>query len=328
MHPHRLLRTVLLSAGLLGLLGLAAAPAGAAGYPEKAPLFIVAYAPGGGSDVAGRIIAKFVEPHLGQSIAVENKPGAGGQIGFTALAKARPDGYTIGMLNVPSILPIKALRPEATYSLTDFAFIANIQLDPVAVAVKPDSPFKSMQELVAYAKQHPGKLNVSGDGPQTNNHLQAVVMEKQLGIKVNFVSYNGSGPALTALLGGQVDASVPSLSSAVPHFNANRLRGLALFDDEKSPLAPGLPTIKEATGVAVAAIGASMRGVAAPKGTPPDRLKILEGAFAKLMQDQAFLDKTKEAGMPLKYLTGKQFADFLASAEKELVHYVDLLKTK
>jgi tripartite-type tricarboxylate transporter receptor subunit TctC len=172
MRQHRALRTVLLVAGLLGIAWLAAAPALAAGYPEKPPVFIVAYAPGGGSDVAARIIAKFVEPHLGQSIAVENKPGAGGQIGFTALAKARPDGYTIGLLNVPSILLIKALRPEATYQMADFTPVANIQLDPVVVAVKPDSPFKTMQDLVAYAKQNPGKLNLSGDGPQTNNHLQ------------------------------------------------------------------------------------------------------------------------------------------------------------
>jgi tripartite-type tricarboxylate transporter receptor subunit TctC len=153
-------------------------------------------------------------------------------------------------------------------------------------------------------------------------------MEKSLGIKVNFVSYNGSGPALTALLGGQVDASVPSLSSSIPHFTATRLRPLALFDDERSPLLAGMPTVKEATGVDVPAIGASMRGIAAPKGLPADRLKTLEDAFAKLMKDQKFLDKAKESGMPLKYLSAKQFADFLAAAEKDLAHYADLLKTK
>jgi len=287
---------------------------------------IVAFAPGGGTDVAARVIAEYVKSHLGQSIAVENKPGAGGQIGFTALAKARPDGYTIGFLNVPSILLIKMLRPEATYKMEDFTPIANIQLDPVMLTVKPDSPFKTMKEFVDYAKQNPGKLNVAGDGPQTNNHLQAVIMEKGLAIKVNFVSYNGSGPAITALLGGQVDAAVPSLSPAVPHVEAGRMRALALFDTERFPGLSSVPTIQEATGVAVPSIGASMRGIAVPKGVPEERVKVLEEAFAKLVKDPKFIAKAKEMAVPIKYLDSKQFQGFLTSAEKELAGYADLLK--
>jgi tripartite-type tricarboxylate transporter receptor subunit TctC len=298
----------------------------AAGFPEKPLSMIVAFAPGGGTDVAARVIAEYVKPHLGQSIAVENKPGAGGQIGFTALAKARPDGYTIGFLNVPSIFLIKMLRPDATYKMSDFAPIANIQLDPVLLAVKPDSPFKTMKDFVDAAKQSPGKLNVAGDGPQTNNHLQAVIMEKQLGIKVNFVSYNGSGPAITALLGGQVDAAVPSLSPAVPHVETGRMRALALFDDERFPGLSSVPTAQEATGVAIPPIGASMRGIAAPAGVPAERIKVLEDAFAKLVKDPKFVAKAKEMGVPIKYLDSQKFQEFLASAEKELAGYADLLK--
>jgi tripartite-type tricarboxylate transporter receptor subunit TctC len=307
-------------------IAAAAGQAGAAGYPEKPLSMIVAFAPGGGTDVAARVIAEYVKPHLGQSIAVENKPGAGGQIGFTALAKSRPDGYTIGFLNVPSILLIKMLRPDATYKMADFTPIANIQLDPVLLTVKPDSPFKTMKEFVDHAKQNPGKLNVAGDGPQTNNHLQAVIMEKQLGIKVNFVSYNGSGPAITALLGGQVDAAVPSLSPAVPHVEGGRMRALALFDTERFPGLSSVPTAQEAAGVAVPPIGASMRGIAVPAGVPADRVKTLEDAFAKLATDPKFVAKAKEMGVPIKYLDSKKFQEFLGSAEKELAGYVDLLK--
>ncbi len=307
-------------------LGAAATSAAAAGYPEKPVTMIVAFAPGGGSDLAARVIAEYVKPHLGQAIAIENKPGAGGQIGFTALAKARPDGYTIGFLSVPSILLIRMLRPDVTYKMSDFTPIANVQLDPVLLAVKPDSPFKTMKEFIEYAKQNPGKLNVAGDGPQTNNHLQAVIMEKQLGIKVNFVSYNGSGPAITALLGGQVDAGVPSLSPAVPHVEAGRLRALALFDTERFPGLPSVATAQELTGVPIPPIGASMRGVAVPKGVPEDRVKILEEAFAKLVKDPRFVAKAKEMGVPIKYLDSKGLDQFLNSAEKELVGYADLLK--
>lgn len=312
----------LAAASSIGTVGMASA----AGYPDKPLSMIVAFAPGGGTDVAARVIAEYVKPHLGQSIAVENKPGAGGQIGFTALAKARPDGYTIGFLNVPSILLIKMLRPEATYKMEDFTPIANVQLDPVLLAVKPDSPFKTMKEFVEHARQNPGKLNVAGDGPQTNNHLQAVIMEKQLGIKVNFVSYNGSGPAITALLGGQVDAGVPSLSPAVPHVEAGRMRALGLFDTERFSGLPNIPTVQEAIGVAVPPIGASMRGIAVPKGVPEDRVKILEEAFAKLVKDPAFIAKAKEMAVPIKYLDSRKFQDFLVSAEKDLAGYVDLLK--
>jgi tripartite-type tricarboxylate transporter receptor subunit TctC len=311
---------------ILTATALVADPAGAAGYPEKPISMIVAFAPGGGTDVAARVIAEYVKPHLGQSIAVENKPGAGGQIGFTALAKSRPDGYTIGFLNVPSIFLIKFLRPDATYKISDFAPIANIQLDPVLLAVKPDSPFKSMKDLVEYAKKNPGKLNVAGDGPQTNNHLQAVIMEKQLGIKINFVSYNGSGPAITSLLGGQVDAGVPSLSPAVPHIEAGRMRALSLFDDERFPGLASVPTAKEASGVAIPSTGASMRGVAAPAGVPADRIKALEDAFAKLVKDPKFIAKAKEMGVPIKHMDSKKFQEFLASAEKDLAPYADLLK--
>ena len=177
--------------------------------------------------------------------------------------------------------------------MSDFIYIANIQLDPAVIVVHPDSPFKTMNDLVEYAKKNPGKLNLGGDGPQSNYHLQAVVIEKQLGIKMNFVSYNGSGPAIAALLGKQLDAGIPSISSAVPHIEAKRLRALAVVDTEKFALLPDIPLIKAATGVDVSPIGASMRGIIVPKGVSEDKVKVLEGAFAKLMKDPKIHSESK-----------------------------------
>ena len=312
---------------VLGALMLSlSSPALAEKYPTKPIVLIVPYSPGGGTDVAARVIAKYVEPYLGQPIVVENKAGAGGQVGWSAFAKAKPDGYTIGFVNSPAILLVKALRENVPFQISDFVPIANIQIDPGVIVVHPDSPLKTMNDFVAHAKKNPGKLNLGGDGPQSNYHLQAVVMEKALGIKTNFVSYSGSGPAVTAILGNQVDAVISSISSAAQHLEAKRLRALALVDTEKFPTLPDIPLIKEAVGIEVSPIGASMRGIAVPKGVSEDKIKVLEEAFAKLMKDPQFLEKGKEMGVPLKYMNGKQFSEALARDEKELAEYVSLLK--
>jgi tripartite-type tricarboxylate transporter receptor subunit TctC len=308
------------------VMALFVSPALAQNYPTKPITMIVPFAPGGGSDIAARVIASYVQPFLGQSLVVENKPGAAGQIGWSLLAKAQPDGYTIGFVSSPSILLVKMLRENVPFQMSDFIHIANIQLDPAVIVVHPDSPFKTMKDLVEFAKKNPGKLNLGGDGPQSNYHLQAVVIDKQLGIKTNFVSYGGSGPVIPAVLGKQLDAGIPSVSSAAPQLEAKRLRALALIDTEKFALLPGIPLIKAATGVDVSPIGASMRGISVPKGVSEDKVKVLEVAFAKLMKDPNFIAKANEMGVPLKYMNAKQFSEALLSDEKELANYINLLK--
>lgn len=301
-------------------------PASAQNYPTKPISMIIPFSPGGGADITARVIANYVQPYLGQAIVVENKPGAAGQIGWSALAKARPDGYTIGLINSPAILLVRMLREDVSFQMSDFRYIANIQIDPAVIVVHPDSPFKTMKDLVEFAKKNPGKLNIGGDGPQGNYHLQAVVIDEQLGFKMHFVSYSGSGPACTAILGQQVDAAILSMSTATPHVEGKRLRALALVDTEKFPLLPDIPLIKAATGVDVSTIGASTRGIGVPKGVSEDKIKVLEGAFAKLMKDQKFIDKARALGLILKYMNGKQFSEALLRDEKELAAYINLLK--
>lgn len=325
-HDRGLLRWVIALMVIGTVMALFVSPALGQNYPTKPISMIVPFAPGGGTGIAARVIANYVQPYLGQSIVVVNKPGAAGQIGWSALAKAQPDGYTIGFVNSPAILLVKMLRENVPFQMSDFIHIASIQLDPAVIVVHPDSPFKTMKDLVEFAKKNPGKLNLGGDGPQGNYHLQAVVVEKQLGFKANFVSYNGSGPALTAILGQQVDAAIPGISSATPHLEAKRLRALALVDTEKFALLPDIPLIKAATGVDVSPIGASMRGISVPKGVSEDKIKVLEDAFAKLMKDPKFIEKAMEMGIPLKYMNSKQFSEALLRDEKELAGYVNIFK--
>lgn len=297
-----------------------------AAYPEKPVKMIVAFSPGGGSDTFSRIIAKYAEPYLGQPIVIENKPGAGGQIGFTALAAAESDGYTFGLINIPSILLVKMLRENVPFEMSDFKPIANFQLDPAIIAVKDDSPFKTMKDLIDYAKKNPGKINLGADGPQTNNHLQMVVAEDMLGIEFNLISYNGSGPAIKALLGGEVDVALPSASSSMTHIEEGRMRALCIFLPDTYTYLPDVPTIKEATGVAVPPAGASARGIAVPKDVSDEHAKTLLEAFNKAFNDPKFQAQAKEMGLPLKYMSSEEFVEYLKETEDVVNKYIHLME--
>ncbi len=313
-------------AAALGFVTLAGMTPAIAEYPEKPITLIVAYSPGGGTDTAARTVAKFVEKHLGQRLVVENKSGAGGQIGFSALARANTDGYEIGFINVPSIQLVKQLRENVPYEMSDFAPIANIQLDPVVVAVNADSPYQTLSELLDAAKADPGAVNIGADGPQSNNQLQLIVAEDALATKFNFIAFDGSGPAIKATLGGELAASLPSASSAGSHVDAGRLRVLGVFADERSPLFPDVPTVSEAAGVKVPSVGASLRGIAAPKGISDAHKARLEKAFADVMADPDFLAHAETAGLPLKYMDAAAFEAYLQEADAALGKYIDLMK--
>ncbi len=321
-------RTIKSTAMVLGLslTSLIATPAIAGEFPTKPVAMIVAYSPGGGTDTAARVIANYIKPHLGQRLIIQNKPGAGGQIGFTALSNAKNDGYKIGFINIPSIFLVKMLRDNVPFEMSDFEMIGNIQLDPVLLTVPVDSPFKTFKDFVAAAKSNSGNITIGGDGPQSNNQLQLVVAEDILGIDVNFVPFNGSGPAITATMGKQIDASVPSASSATGHIKDGRLRALAVFSDKRYPYLPDVPTIAEASGMTIPGIGASMRGIAVPKGVSAEKRATLEAAFRNVVNDSKFVAHIERLGLPLAYMSADEFSAYLKDAESGIAKYIDLLK--
>jgi tripartite-type tricarboxylate transporter receptor subunit TctC len=312
---------------MVAILSLSALEVSAApGFPTKPVISIVPFSPGGGNDILLRLVAKYANQHLGQSLVVENKPGAGGQIGWTALARSKADGYAIGATSLPSMIIIKALRPETPFAIDDFAYLCNIQVDPIVWVARADGKFKTAKDVVDYIKANPKLLNVAGDGPQSNVQLQHLVAAKALGLSTNFVSYSGSGPALTALLGGHVELAASTVSAAMPHIESGKLKALVLFYDENLEALKDTPTAAQAFGQDIPAVGTAIRGVAAPKAVGADKISVLETAFRKICSSPEFLAEAKSLGIIVKF-SGAQESESIVRKSVALVgEYKDLLK--
>ena len=296
----------------------------ATGYPKKPITLVVAYSPGGAVDNIARTVAKYIEPHLGQRVVVQNKPGAGGEIGYRSLALSRNDGYTLGMITSPPLLMLDKLRPGTGIGMESFAPIATLQKDPVVLAVNSDSGYETLADLIEAAGQ--GRINVAGDGPNSNNQLQLAVAEEMLGVDFNFVPYSGSGPSITSLLGNQVEAAVPSASSATTYVLRGDLQVLAVFSPERYAYLPEAPTIFEASGVDVPDLGAAVRGVVVPRGLSVDRKAALTRAFEVLSTDDAFLEHAAKTRLPLYYQDAAGLEQYLADTAALLDEHIGLLE--
>lgn len=296
----------------------------AAEFPEKPVTMIVAYSPGGGNDTVARLMAQHIEPYLGARMVVENQAGAGGQVGFTRLARAKNDGYTIGLLSAPSIFMIELLRDGVAFSQKDFQPIANIQSDPILLAVNADSDINDFAALKSEIESKP--VNVAGDGPQSNVHLQAAAFEKTLGADINFVSYAGSGPSATALLSNEVRAALLTTSSALQFVNSGKIKALGLFSPERHPSLPDVPTMTELTGEKMPGVGTAIRGVVGPGGIDADRVAHLSSAFERLLHDEAFVDAANKAGIVLTYMGADEFAGVLDDTMAETRQFIKLME--
>lgn len=308
------------------ILAVACAFAFGASYPSKPVNLIVAYSTGGGNDTLARVVQKYIEPYLGQKIVVVNYPGAGGQIGFTKLAKAKKDGYTIGLLSSPSVMMIPNLRKGVRYKMEDFQAIANIQEDPILLCVKANSQFKSYDDLKNAIEKDNGAFNIAGDGPNSNVHLQAKAFEEATKLKLNFVSYSGSGPSATALLSNEVGAAFLTASSASQFIEADQITPLAIISKKRHKILKDIPTIKEASNIEISAIGTAIRGIAAPKGIQEEKVKILENAFAKLLEDKKFLEAAANLGVVISFQDSKTFTQTLNKDAEDTKKYLKLIK--
>lgn len=302
---------VLLAAA--ALLGLTAAPANAA-YPEQPINMIVAYAPGGGTDIIARVLARYIERYLGNDakVVVLNRPGAGGAIGFGALASAPPDGYTIGFINTPNVLTIPIER-KATFTWQSFDLLGNVIDDPGNFSVHAENPIKNLGELAAYAKANPGATTVGTTGLGSDDHLAMLLFERAAGVKMNHIPFKGAAEVHASIASRQIVVAAMNVGEALQYAKGGTpLRNLGQMSVARTTLAPNLPTFKE-QGYDI--VLASLRGVAAPKGLPPAVRDSLVKAIERSVNDPQFQAQAASYFAPMRYLPPARYEAELQNAE-------------
>ncbi len=310
MKPSRFAGLVPATLFCLLAVGLAQAQP-ATNYPAEKPVrLIVAYPPGGTSDIVGRALAQELGARLKQSFIVENKAGAGGMIGTDAVAKAAPDGYTLSVAASGPIAYLPALSSSLPYDVRkDFETIANVVTVPNLMVVNPSLPIQSVKDLVGYAKANPGKVHFGSAGIGSSGHISGELFNLLAEAKMVHVPYRGSGPALVGLIAGETAVMFENLPSALPHARGGKLRGVAVLGSKRSPSAPDFPTTAE-LGMPDLII-ASSTGLLAPKGTPRAVVALLERTVREIASNPEMVRKFSSFGADMDFLDAAQYRAYI-----------------
>ena len=307
---------------LLAVLALCASVAFAQGYPSRPITLIVPFPPGGVADNVARPVAQALSKQLGQTVIIENKQGAGGGIGMAVVAKAKPDGYTLLLaLSSISVIPEadKVLGRAPMFQLDQLLPIARFTADPVVLAVRAESTWKTYAEFVAFAKANPKKLNYGSSGNYGTMHVPMEMLASSAGITLTHVPFTGAAPAVTALLGGTLDAVASGPSTVVQHVKAGKLRVLANWGAERHPALPDVPTLRE---LGVSTVYAQWSGLFAPAGTPENVLAALRKAARDAQDDAAFRQTFITLQTPLAYLDAPEFRVYWDADAKKMADVV------
>ncbi|MBW2307087.1 MAG: tripartite tricarboxylate transporter substrate binding protein [Deltaproteobacteria bacterium] len=284
----------------------------------------LSYKAGGSTDVAARTMGPFLEKYLGQPIVVLNLPGAGGQVGWTKLARSKPDGYTIGFINMPALNMVYSAREGVLYHpVKSWDPIGCNIIDPNTVMVRiDDDRFKIIQDLIEYARKNPGKVICGADGPLSDDQLAMVKIQKATGVKFSYVAYNGAAPAHAALLGKHSDFIITNTQDTIIYKDKERC--LVQLWKERYHMNPNTPTFKEVFGKEL--IGSSTRGIVAPAGVPADRLKILRDAFKKAAHNPEYKERAKKVGLTLAWMDAEEFGQFMKNLQADVDALINELK--
>jgi tripartite-type tricarboxylate transporter receptor subunit TctC len=293
------------------VLGLTAAITAQAAWPDKPVTLLVPFPAGGSTDAIARAVGPKLQEKLGGTFIVDNKAGAGGTVGAAAAKRAAPDGYTILVSSLgPYVIAPHLIKTPGYDPLKDFDYITVAVQAPNVLAVPANSPHKTLADVLAYLKANPGKMSFASAGNGTSDHLTAELFWQQTGTKGLHIPYKGGAPAMSDLLGGQVDATFMNINTGITNIKGGKLRALAITSTKRSPLLPDVPTMEESgvKGVTVY----SWQAVAAPKGLPADIKSKLHGALVAALNDPQVKNKLVELGFEIVANTPEEFTAFQA----------------
>ena len=293
-------------------LAAVALPAGAQTqpWPSKPIKLVVPYAPGGATDIQGRLMAEWLTERLGQQFIVENKPGASGNIGTETVAKAAPDGYTLLMSVISGLSISPTLYGGGDFDpIADFIHVSIASRNPSVLVVNPGFEAKTFKEYVAYAKANPGKLTFATSGAGSSNHLLGARLEQVISAGLVHVPYRGAGPAMIDTIAGNVPSMFDSLPSAAPHIKAGKVRALAVSSEERSPAFPDVPTMKEAGYPDL--ISYSWFGISVPARTPAPIVDRLAAAMQAVLKEPAVIKRWQETGAEGSTMTPAEVTRFI-----------------
>ena len=309
-------RQILASLAAVGALSSMAAVHAQAAFPQKPITFVVPYLPGGTTDLVARVVGEHMAHTLGQPVVIENKPGAGGNIGMDVIAKAKPDGYTVGF----GAISTNALNPHIYKSMAfdprkDFTAVSMLGYSTIVLEVAKSFPANTVQEFIAYIKAHPGfQYGTAGAG--TSMHLAGVMFAQMAGLDTVHIPYKGSVPGITDMLGGHLPSMFDNLPASLPHIQAGKLKALAVAGSERSPSLPNVPTIAE-SGLKGYAVDPWF-GVYGPAKLDPAITAKLNAAVNQALNDPAVKDKLVQAGFTPKGSTAQAFDALTQSEYKRL----------
>jgi len=281
-----------LMAGVALVLTLAGS-ANAADYPVRPVKFVVPYAPAGTTDVLARIVAQWLTEKMGQPFIIENKPGAGNNIGVEAVVNAPPDGYTMLLVNPANGINATLYKNLSFNFIRDIAPVAGLVRAPNVMEVTNSLPVKTVAEFIAYCKANPGKVNMASSGSGTSVHLSGELFKSMTGCDMVHVPYKGAGPALTDLMGGQVHVLFDNLPSSIGHIKGGRIRALAVTSEQREPSMPQLPTVGDTVPGYEAT---AWFGIGMPKGTPRDVIDKVNAEVNRALADPKMRERLAELG--------------------------------